>query len=177
MQGLPVRMGWWGRERGQEGVQLSMASNPEPSPHGLKAFPTTLRFESISFPPRFSSFSSPASIDSTPALSPSHQGHHSAGFDKCHLFLKVALEKGNLTAVRQNRDVNASRPLLTRAQPQEQNEASVVLPGLLVIPSRLSPGICALYTQQRPSPVVGALPPSFHLHSPLSSATCFLAGN
>lgn len=153
-----------------------MASNPEPSPHGLKAFPTTLRFESISFPPRFSSFSLPASIDSTPALSPSHQGHHSAGFDKCHLILKVVLEKGNLTAVRQNREVNASRPLLTRAQPQEQNGAER-MPGLLVILSRLSPGICALCTQQRLSPGVGALPPSFHLHSPLSSATCFLAGN
>lgn len=36
--------------------------------------------------------------------------------------MKVALEKGNLTAVRQNRDLNASRPLLTKAQPQEQNE-------------------------------------------------------
>ena len=170
-------MGWWGWGRGQEGVQLSMASNPEPSLHGLKAFPTTLRFESISFPPRFSSFSLPASIDSTPALSPSHQGHHSAGFDKCHLFLKVALEKGNLLQWGRTGRWTPAALYWPEPNPKNKTKWSVVLPGLLVILSRLSPGICALCTQQRLGPVVGALPPSFHLHSPLSSAACFLAGN
>ena len=119
-QVLPVRMSYWGWRRGQEGVWLSTSSNPESS---LCVCSNNFEAWKHFLPSRFSSFSLPASTDSTPALSPSHQGHHSAGFDKCHLFfLKVALEKGNLTAVRQNRDLNASRPLSTKAQLQEQNE-------------------------------------------------------
>lgn len=80
----------------------------------------------------------PACTDSTPALSPSHQGHHSAGFDKCHLFLKVALEKGNLTAVRQNREPSAGRPLSTRAQPKSKTKKSVAGPERLVMLLRLA---------------------------------------
>lgn len=115
-------------------------------------------------PSRFSSFSLPASTDSTPVLSPSQQGHHSAGFDKCHLFLKVALEKGNLTAVRQNRELNASRPLSTRTQPQEQNTEERSTAWGSQRSRRLSWGTCALCKSlQYLGPRVGSPPPSFPL--------------
>lgn len=74
-------------------------------------------------PSRLPSFSAPAPTDSTPpSLPPTKVTHHSAGFDKCHLFVKVALEKGNLTAARQNRALNSSCPLWAGVPPQEQSE-------------------------------------------------------
>lgn len=115
--------------------------------------------------------------------SSSHQGHHSAGFDKCHFFfLKVALEKGNLTAVRQNRELNTSRPLSTRAQPKNKMKKTVAgrgpellvrfglaLPRDLCAEPKALPRSWGLGVQVSSSPCPSP--------NPLSSAACFLAGN
>lgn len=143
----------WGvlvrRGKGAGGSAWGVSSNPELSPHDCPDNPDVGKHG------RFSLFSLPASTDSTPALASSHQGHHSAGFDKCHLFPKVALEKGNLTAVRQNREPKGS-PLSTRAQSREQSQEEWELPGA---PGPPPPGTCV----QRPGPGVGSPPPSFPL--------------
>lgn len=91
------------------------------------ALRTTLTLESIA---GFSCFLSGVHSQGTcprslPPRSPS------AGCDKCHLFSKVALEKGNLTAVRQNREPQGS-PLSTRVQSREQSQEDWELPGTRV---------------------------------------------
>lgn len=106
-----------GRGAGERGVAVL-----KPTAISLVIVPQTLRFESISFPPGFSYFLCllPQTVH-PPSLPPTKVTTQQALINVI-FFLKVALEKGNLTAVRQNRELKASRPLSTRAQPQEQNE-------------------------------------------------------
>lgn len=115
--------GWAGEDeegtRRECGGRWRTSSNPEPSP---VAAPTALRFESISFPPGFPHFLCLLPQTVHPPSPPPTKVTAQQALINVIFFLKVALEKGNLTAVRQNRELNASRPLSTRAQPEEQNE-------------------------------------------------------
>ena len=129
---LSLLLGWKGRycrwERAtedEEGARRERGWAHPPTLSHLSVFvPTTLRLESISFPLGFPHFLCllPQTVH-PPSLPPTKVTTQQTLINVIFFFLKVALEKGNLTAVRQNRELNASRPLSTKAQLQEQNEA------------------------------------------------------
>lgn len=128
--------------------------------------------ESISFPAGFLHFLCLLPQTVHPPFLPPTKVTTQQALINVIFFLKVALEKGNLTAVRQNRELNTSRPLSTRAQPKNKMKKSGVALSSWRGLDWLSRGTFAL--SRKPCRGAGTGGPGLLLPLSLSRALCLL---
>lgn len=140
-----------------------LCPNPGPAPHNCS---NNSKVESISFPAGFLHFLCLLPQTVHPPFLPPTKVTTQQALINVIFFFESPLEKGNLTAVRQNRELNTSRPLSTRAQPKNKMKKSMAghSPELLVrLGLALPRDLCA---EQK------ALPRSWGLGVQVSSSPC-----